>query len=80
MAIWLILILALGAGRVVLWPLFRATAAVVSGGGDRWVYRDRSAEIDCDRAEGFIDASEAKAASVALARRLLAAVDQPLLD
>ena len=59
----------------VLWPLGRR-AAPQAGGSEAAVYRDQLAEIDRDFAGGLIGASEAEAARVEIARRLLAASDR----
>jgi cytochrome c-type biogenesis protein CcmH len=59
----------------VLWPLGRR-AAPQAGGSEAVVYRDQLAEIDRDLAGGLIGASEAEAARVEIARRLLAASDR----
>ncbi len=53
-------------------PLFRDEGTHVDGHGHQLaVYRDQIAEIDSDRARGLINAEEAEAARVELARRLL---------
>jgi cytochrome c-type biogenesis protein CcmH len=59
----------------VLWPLGRRSAPQ-TGGSEETVYRDQLAEVDRDLAGGLIGASEAEAARVEIARRLLAASDR----
>jgi cytochrome c-type biogenesis protein CcmH len=60
-------------------PLLEQTAETVET-ADRLaevaVYRDQIAEIDSDRARGLITETEAEAARIEIARRLLAAADQ----
>jgi cytochrome c-type biogenesis protein CcmH len=56
------------------WPLARAGRSAASG-SDLAVYRDQLDEISRDQAAGFIGETEAKAASIEVSRRLLAAAD-----
>ena len=56
------------------WPLARAARKPTSG-SDLAVYRDQLDEISRDRTAGFIGEAEAKAASIEVSRRLLAAAD-----
>src|SRR5262249_10194553 len=56
------------------WPLARAARKPTSG-SDLAVYRDQLDEISRDQAAGFIGEAEAKAASIEVSRRLLAAAD-----
>jgi cytochrome c-type biogenesis protein CcmH len=56
------------------WPLARAGRKTASG-SDLAVYRDQLEEIRRDQAAGFIGEAEAKAASIEVSRRLLAAAD-----
>jgi cytochrome c-type biogenesis protein CcmH len=56
------------------WPLARAARKPTSG-SDLAVYRDQLDEISRDQAAGFIGDAEAKAASIEVSRRLLAAAD-----
>src|SRR5215475_2778755 len=56
------------------WPLARAGRKAASG-SDLAVYRDQLDEISRDQAAGFIGEAEAKAASIEVSRRLLAAAD-----
>ena len=58
----------------VLWPLGRG-ARPQREGNEATVYKDQLAEIERDVAAGLIGASEAEAARVEIARRLLAADD-----
>jgi cytochrome c-type biogenesis protein CcmH len=61
----------------VLWPLSRQRRAGVSAqAADMAVYQDQLAEIKNDRARGLIADSEAEAARIEVARRLLAASDE----
>jgi cytochrome c-type biogenesis protein CcmH len=59
----------------VLWPLGRRYQQQ-TGGSEENVYRDQLAEVDRDLAGGLIGSSEAEAARVEIARRLLAASDR----
>jgi cytochrome c-type biogenesis protein CcmH len=56
------------------WPLARVARKPTSG-SDLAVYRDQLDEISRDRTAGFIGEAEAKAASIEVSRRLLAAAD-----
>jgi cytochrome c-type biogenesis protein CcmH len=56
------------------WPLARAARKPTSG-SDLAVYRDQLDEISRDQTAGFIGEAEAKAASIEVSRRLLAAAD-----
>src|SRR5215471_14393486 len=56
------------------WPLARVGRKAASG-SDLAVYRDQLDEISRDQAAGFIGEAEAKAASIEVSRRLLAAAD-----
>jgi cytochrome c-type biogenesis protein CcmH len=59
-------------------PLLRpAPAARPRADHDRAVYRDQLAELERDLGRGLIGAGEAEAARTEIARRLLAAADQP---
>jgi cytochrome c-type biogenesis protein CcmH len=71
---WLvILLLAVLAAAALILPLRRSRRADGSRVDyDRAVYRDQLAELERDRARGLIDAAEAEAARVEIARRLLA--------
>lgn len=61
----------------VLWPLSRPRHAGVSAkAADMAVYRDQLAEIKNDRTRGLIAASEAEAARIEVARRLLSVSDE----
>src|SRR4051812_30972990 len=76
MNLWLVFaLMTVAAVFAVLWPLGRR-AARQAGGSEAAVYRDQLAEIDRDLAGGLIGASEAEAARVEIARRLLAASDR----
>jgi cytochrome c-type biogenesis protein CcmH len=73
MALWFVLgLMTLGAAFAVLWPLGRAPSAQRVG-SEAAIYRDQLAEVDRDVASGLIGATEADAARVEVARRLLAA-------
>lgn len=75
MAVWLLLaIMTAAAVFAVLWPLGRNTDSG-SAGTDIEVYRDQLDELERDRAGGRIAATEAEAARVEIARRLIAAAD-----
>jgi cytochrome c-type biogenesis protein CcmH len=75
MNLWFVFaLMTVAAVFAVLWPLGRR-AAPQTGGNEATVYRDQLAEIDRDLAGGLIGASEAEAARVEIARRLLAASD-----
>src|SRR5260370_8823138 len=76
MNLWFVFALMTVAGVfAVLWPLGRRSAPQ-TGGSEETVYRDQLAEVDRDLAGGLIGASEAEAARVEIARRLLAASDR----
>src|SRR3954469_1817856 len=76
MNLWFVFaLMTVAAVFAVLWPLGRR-AAPQTGGSEETVYRDQLAEIDRDLAGGLIGASEAEAARVEIARRLLAASDR----
>ncbi|CAK0777155.1 hypothetical protein CCP2SC5_770011 [Azospirillaceae bacterium] len=62
-----------GVAVLMLTPLLRSYGAPPSRVGyDRMVYRDQLAEIDRDLTRGVLDAAQAEAARVEIARRLLA--------
>jgi cytochrome c-type biogenesis protein CcmH len=67
------LVMTATAAMAVLWPLSRRRDA--QGGSDLAVYRDQLAEIERDRARGTLLSTEAEAAHVEVARRLLAAAE-----
>lgn len=71
---WLvILLLAAAACAALILPLWRSRPHIGSRAAyDREVYRDQLAELERDRARGLIDAAEAEAARVEIARRMLA--------
>jgi cytochrome c-type biogenesis protein CcmH len=76
MNLWFVFaLMTVAAVFAVLWPLGRR-ATRQTGGSEETVYRDQLAEIDRDLAGGLIGASEAEAARVEIARRLLAASDR----
>ena len=75
MTFWLILALMTGATIcAVIWPFVQTRRAVRSG-SDVEVYRDQLDELERDLRAGSISATEAEAARVEIARRLLAAAD-----
>ncbi|MFY9684185.1 MAG: c-type cytochrome biogenesis protein CcmI, partial [Pseudolabrys sp.] len=72
---WLMLALMTGVSIcAVIWPLAQSRRAVRSG-SDVEVYRDQLDELERDLKAGSIGQSEAGAARVEIARRLLAAAD-----
>jgi cytochrome c-type biogenesis protein CcmH len=72
---WLILALMTGAAIcAVVWP-FAQTSKPVRSGSDVEVYRDQLDELERDLKTGSIGQTEAEAARVEIARRLLAAAD-----
>src|SRR2546429_576331 len=76
MNLWFVFaLMTVAAVFAVLWPLGRPSAPQ-TGGSEATVYRDQLAEVDRDLAGGLIGASEAEAARVEIARRLLAASDR----
>jgi cytochrome c-type biogenesis protein CcmH len=77
---WLLLALMMGASiGAVIWPLAH-TRRVVRSGSDVEVYRDQLDELERDLKAGSIGPSEAEAARVEIARRLLAAADVAKAD
>ena len=75
---WLILALMTGAAiGAVIWP-FAKTSKHVRSGSDVKVYRDQLDELERDLKTGSIGQTEAEAARVEIARRLLAAADTAL--
>ena len=75
MTFWLILALMTGAAIcAVIWP-FAQTGKPVRSGSDVEVYRDQLDELERDLKTGSISQTEAEAARVEIARRLLAAAD-----
>lgn len=78
MLFWLLFALMTGVAVFsVLWPLSRARRVAVSAkSADMAVYRDQLTEIENDRARGLIAGSEAEAARIEVARRLLSASDR----
>jgi cytochrome c-type biogenesis protein CcmH len=76
MNLWFVFaLMTVAAVFAVLWPLGRRYQQQ-AGGSEENVYRDQLAEIDRDLAGGLIGASEAEAARVEIARRLLGASDR----
>lgn len=75
MLFWSLLALMTGVAVFsVLWPLgFRHSKNVPASAADAAVYRDQLAEIANDRARGLIADSEAEAARIEIARRLIGA-------
>jgi cytochrome c-type biogenesis protein CcmH len=72
MAIWIIFALMAGAAvMAVLWPLSRKPAAGGGSDPDTQFYREQLAEIERDLGRGLISETEAEAARVEAARRLL---------
>ena len=79
MSLWLVFALMTAAAMfAVLWPLSRRGGE--SGGSETEVYRDQLDEIARDRAGGLIGETEAEAARVEVARRLIAAADAAEAD
>lgn len=75
MLLWIgFAVLAAGVLAVVLRPLWSA-AGTGTGGDPAVVYRDQLDEIAADLERGLIDAAEAEAARIEIARRLLATVE-----
>jgi cytochrome c-type biogenesis protein CcmH len=76
MLFWFLIALMTGAAIfAVLLPLARGPEKLAPVNADLAVYRDQLAEIERDRARGFIAASEVEGARTEVSRRLLAAAD-----
>jgi cytochrome c-type biogenesis protein CcmH len=73
MLFWFLLALMTGVAVFsVLWPLgFRHSKGIPASAADAAVYRDQLAEVANDRARGLIADSEAEAARIEIARRLI---------
>ena len=70
--LWLILIvMAALAGALVVLPLVQRRSIEGEANSDAGVYRDQLAELEGERAQGLIGPSEAEAARIEIARRLL---------
>ena len=80
MIFWVILALMTGATVfAVIWPLAQ-TRGTVRSGSDVEVYRDQLDELERDLKAGTIGKTEAEAARIEIARRLLAAADAAKAD
>ncbi len=78
-------LLAVIAALAIALPLIRPgnrtdVAAIAVGSHDSEVYRDQLRELDRDQAEGLISPSDANYARAEIGRRLIAAVDTPVVD
>lgn len=71
MSLWFIFALMTAAAAfAVLWPLGRVPG--LRTGGEVAIYKDQLAEVERDRTNGLISASDAEAAQIEISRRLLA--------